>query len=72
LPKHFNYERLYVCIDYCNTVNANLELFIKKKSHKMEFNLENAQEDFGTFWSLISATGNYAMALKEWEKKYNA
>ena len=38
----------------------------------MEFNLENAQENFGRFWSLISATGNYAMALKEWEKKYNA
>ncbi|WP_424098701.1 hypothetical protein [Moorena producens] len=72
LPKQFNYERLDVCIDYCNTVNANIEVFIKNKSNKMEFKLENAQEDFGTFWSLISATGNYAMALKEWEKKYNA
>ena len=72
IPKHFKYERIDICIDYCNTVNSNIELFLKNKSHKMEFNLENAQEDFGKFWSLISAKGNDAMALKEWEKKYNA
>ncbi|NEP49499.1 MAG: hypothetical protein F6K65_12030 [Moorea sp. SIO3C2] len=72
LPKQFKYERLDICLDYCHTVNANIELFIKNKINKMEFKLENAQEDFGTFWSLISATGNYAMAVKEWEKKYNA
>ncbi|WP_293073572.1 hypothetical protein [Moorena sp. SIO4A5] len=26
LPKQFNYERLDICIDYCNTVTANIEL----------------------------------------------
>ena len=72
LPKNFKYKRIDICIDYCNTVNSNIELFIKNKSHKMEFNLENAQEYFGRFWDLISATGNYTMALKEWENKYNA
>ncbi len=71
LPKTFKYERIDVCIDYCKTVNENIELFLKNKSHQMEFNLENAQEDFGRFWVRIRATGNYSMALKEWNTKYN-
>ncbi len=61
-----------VCADYCETVNANITMFLKDKSHKMSLSLENAKEDFRVFWRLIAAEGNLSAALKEWDIAYNA
>jgi len=35
-----------VAQDYCDTVNSNIELFLKDKDNKMEFRLENARQGF--------------------------
>lgn len=61
----------HVAIDYVNTVNSNIQMFMRKKSKKMTFNLENAKQDFKKFWELIEAEGNFENALKEWDKSYN-
>lgn len=58
--------------DYLETVAANIRLFLKDKSHKMTFQLENAEADFRKFWALIGAEGNLDEALLEWRVRHNA
>lgn len=61
-----------VCLDYCDTVNSNIELFLKDKTRKMTFKLENAKRDFQEFWTLIDAEGDIDAALSEFNIAYNA
>lgn len=63
---------LELCLDYVNTVNSNIELFLKDKTKIMTFNIEYAKNDFVIFWNRILAEGNLNAALKEWDIKYNA
>jgi hypothetical protein len=60
-----------VCLDYLRTVNSNIELFLKHKTMKMVFSLENAKSDFVLFWEMIHAKGNLISALAEWDIFYN-
>lgn len=60
------------CLDYCHTVNANIELFLKDKPYQMQFQLESACDDFAEFWKRIGADGDLDAALKEWDTPYNA
>ena len=64
-------EAFLISLDYCDTVNSNIELFLKEKPSKMVVKLENVKEDFARFWTLIGAEGNLDDALQEWDKKYN-
>jgi hypothetical protein len=61
-----------IALDYCDTVNANIELFLKDKAKKMEFSIENAKKDFVEFWKFIGAEGNMDAALSEFDVFYNA
>jgi len=61
-----------VSLDYCDTVNSNIELFLKDKTDKMEFNLESAKEDFHRFWGIIGAEGDLDTALAEFDTLHNA
>jgi len=61
-----------VCLDYYNTVNSNIELFLKDKTKRMEFNLGNSRQDFERFWSLIGAQGDLDVALLEFDTAWNA
>lgn len=63
---------MYICLDYCETVNNNIEVFLKDKTRKITFSLENSKEDFKKFWDLIGAEGDLTAALSEWNKTYNA
>ena len=58
--------------DYINTVESNIEFFLKDKTHKMNFSLDNAKVDFAVFWQFISAEGDFQAALNEWNVSYNA
>ena len=62
---------LSVALDYCDTVNSNIEHFLKDKTCKMAFSLENAQQDFQRFWMLIAAEGDLDAALAEFNTTYN-
>ncbi len=59
------------CLDYYDTVNSNIEFFLNDKSKKMLFHLDQAEEDFQTFWEKIGAQGNLQAALMEWKVPYN-
>jgi hypothetical protein len=50
---------------YWDTVTANIRLFLKDKTHVMEFGLESAREDFPKFWDWIGAEGDMQAALAE-------
>jgi hypothetical protein len=64
-------EGLEYCLDYVDTVNENIELFLKDKPQKMVVNLENIKPDFIAFWEAIGAKGNLDNALEEWDTKHN-
>lgn len=72
MRKNARHDPLQVCLDYCDTVNANIECFLKDKPHKMSFRLESARADFRLFWERIAAQGNLERALAEWDVRYNA
>lgn len=59
-------------LDYTDTVNSNIELFLKDKDNKQTIHLEKIKEDFPLFWNNINAEGNLELALREWDNKYNS
>ncbi|MCK5015835.1 MAG: hypothetical protein KAS32_02085, partial [Candidatus Peribacteraceae bacterium] len=60
-----------VALDYQDTVNSNIELFLKDKTKIMEFNIEDAKNDFRKFWNFIGAEGDLDAALSEYDICYN-
>ncbi|MGE5385971.1 MAG: hypothetical protein ACM3SV_08785 [Betaproteobacteria bacterium] len=60
------------CIDYCQTVDANIRAFLKDKTQKMDFSLERAKADFARFWEWIGATGDFEAAMSAWDVRHNA
>ena len=67
-----NDSALELAEDYIETIESNIALFLKDKTHTLEFTLENATQDFKTFWQAINAKGNFEAALAEWKTSYNA
>ncbi len=63
---------LEIARDYIETVETNIELFLKDKKNKMNFRLESARADFAEFWKLIQAEGDIDKALATWDVHYNA
>lgn len=60
------------CVDYCETVNENVRLFLKDKTKKMDFRMEEARDQLATFWERIGAEGDFDKALAEWGVRHNA
>jgi len=65
-------SNMSVALDYVNTVNNNIESFLKDKTKKMEFSMENKKEDFRKFWECVDAEGDMNAALLEFDICYNA
>ena len=61
-----------IALDYIDTVNANIALFLKDKTNKIDVSIETANTDFADFWELIGAEGDLEAAMKEWAINYNA
>ena len=66
-----NVSDLDVCLDYVDTVTANIESFLSDKTHVFRMTLENANSDFDRIWDWIGAEGARDSALAEWNTKYN-
>ncbi len=62
---------LDVALDYCDTVEENIRLFLRDKRNKMDFPLEEARERFPEFWRRIAADGDLAAALGEFDVRHN-
>jgi hypothetical protein len=59
------------CHDFCQTVNTNIEFFLRDRPHKMHFALEQATTLFPEFWERIGAEGDLDAAMAEWTIAYN-
>ncbi len=58
--------------DYIDTIESNINLFLKDKNKKMTISLDTIKSDFEKFWTEIKAKGDLDRALKEWDTNYNA
>jgi len=67
-----SHDRFHVCLDYVQTVNTNIEIFLKDKPSQLVVNLDNITEDFKVFWTKIKADGDLETALSEFDKKHNS
>jgi hypothetical protein len=65
-------EPVEVCSDYCHTVDSNIRLFLKDKSRKMDFRLDDWRMLFPVFCEHIGARGDISVCLAEFEVKHNA
>ena len=61
-----------VALDYCDTVEQNIRLFLRDKKNWMPFRLEEGRTAFPEFWRRIGAEGNLEAALAEFEVRHNA
>lgn len=61
-----------IAIDYIETVESNIKLFLKDKSNTMDISLETIKTDFPKFWKRINARGDLEKALNELVINYNA
>lgn len=60
-----------LAMDYIDTVEANIALFLQNKPCQIQVRLESAATDFTTFWHRIAAQGDIAKALEEWKIPHN-
>ncbi len=65
-------DPLILALDYLETVEANIRLFLRDKSRVMEARLENLEADFRRFWEAIGAEGDLEAALAELKVRHNA
>ncbi|CDG56001.1 conserved hypothetical protein [Halomonas sp. A3H3] len=60
------------CLDYCNTVNDNIRLFLHDKPCQLTVHMENMNSQLPELWHAIEAEGDVGMALREFDNKHNA
>lgn len=65
-------DQIEVALDYVNTVNKNINLFLRPKKNKMQFQLENGKEDFIRFVEKINGVGDMESAQAEFDIQHNA
>lgn len=65
-------QALEVAKDLVATVTANIEHFLRDKTHVMSFPLEEATTRFPVFWDWIGAEGDRERALAEFGVRHNA
>ncbi len=65
-------DPLALALDYLDTVETNIALFLKDKPRVMTVRMETARDDFSRFWHWIGAEGDLDAALAEWNVRHNA
>ena len=63
---------LDLCRDYVATVTANIDHFLRDKSHTMTVRIEEIQDNFPRFLDWIGAEGDHDAAMAEWQSRHNA
>lgn len=64
-------DPLSVAIDYCNTVNTNIDLFLRDKSNVMRIDLQKVKEAFPIFCNWIGAEVNMEKAIATLNMRHN-
>ena len=61
-----------VTADLIDTIQCNIESFMRNRRHKLVLDLERIEETFPLFWEAIGAEGDLAAALREFAVPHNA
>jgi hypothetical protein len=64
--------RYEIALQYWDTVNDNIELFLRDKPHQMTMWLHDINDPFRLYWKQIGAQGDLEAALAEWNVRHNA
>jgi hypothetical protein len=64
-------DRYLIGLQYWDSVNDNIELFLRDKPRKMTMWLDRIKDPFHDFWYAIGAEGDLQSALAEWDIKHN-
>ncbi|MEM8621402.1 MAG: hypothetical protein AAGF73_16955 [Actinomycetota bacterium] len=64
-------ERLQVCRSYVDTVNCNIEQFLRGRDG-LSVELESATQDFPLVWARLQAKGDLEAAVAEFSIAHNA
>ena len=64
-------RRYEIGLQYWETVNANIESFLRDKTRRKTMWLHNLKDAFVEFWHEVGATGDLAAAIAEWDIKHN-
>jgi hypothetical protein len=67
-----NEQRYEIGFQYWDTVNNNIELFLRDKPHQITMWLHDINDPFRQFWRSIGAEGDLEAAIAEWEIHHNA
>lgn len=65
-------EKIKISEQHYDTVNANIDLFLKDKTNVITIRFEDAAKGFAEFWQQIGAEGDKEAALNEFKIKHNA
>lgn len=65
-------DRHEICLDYCRTVNANIEAFLRTRERSCRVRLEEVDVDFPRFLDAAGATGDRTAAQAAWAVRHNA
>lgn len=65
-------DRLDVARGYVATVTANIELFLRGRSHTSDVHLDTLGEGIGRIWDQIGASGDRAAAVRTASEHFNA
>lgn len=60
------------CLDYYDTVNANIRLFLKDKPHQMTLWMPDLEQKFPDFCEEIGAECDIRNVLSTWNERHNA
>lgn len=63
---------LDLAMDYVQTINSNIELFLRDKPHVLTFDIEQATQQFPEFCHRIDADVDIDAGIHEFERRYNA
>lgn len=57
---------------YINTLNCNIDYFLKDKTKTITIDINNPKSNFEKFWNDIGGEGDIDLALKEFDNRYNS
>jgi hypothetical protein len=64
-------SRLEVANDLYTQLNRNIMLFLRDKTHRFTFHIEQTRKDFPLFWEMIGAEGDLEKALEVFGEVHN-
>jgi len=64
-------QRYEIGLHYWDTINDNIQMFLRDKSHYMTMWIHDIKDAFADFWYAIDGKGDLQAAISEWDVRHN-